>query len=93
MVVDRRAVGEGREEVADVDATADQPQFFEMFEGPLHGPLLGAQLRGVTFVGLAPFAFEGHALPEAVGRQLFVAVVGIFAGQIAVNQNEAVAGG
>ena len=78
VVVDRRAVGEGREAVADVDATADQPQFFEMFEGPLHGPLLGAQLRGVTFVGLAPFTLEGHALPEAVGRQLFVAVVGIF---------------
>ena len=42
MVVDRRTVCERDQFVAYVDTAADHFQFFEMFEGPLHGPLLGA---------------------------------------------------
>ena len=57
MVVDRRTVCERDQFVAYVDTAADHFQFFEMFESPLHGPLFGAQFRGVSFVGPAPFAF------------------------------------
>ena len=42
-----------------------------MSEGPLQ-PAKLAHSSEVAFAGLAPFAFEGHALPEAVGRQLLV---------------------
>lgn len=78
MVVDRRTVCERDQFVAYVDTAADHFQFFEMFESPLHGPLFGAQFRGVPFVGPAPFAFELHALPEPLARELLVPEIGVF---------------
>lgn len=78
MVVDRRTVCERDQFVAYVDTAADHFQFFEMFESPLHGPLFGAQFRGVSFVGPAPFAFELHALPEPLARELLVPEIGVF---------------
>ena len=78
VVVDRRAVGEGREAVADVDATADQPQFFEMFEGPRMARCSAHSSEVWPSWALRHSRSRAMHSPEAVGRQLFVAVVGIF---------------
>ena len=79
VVVERRSVGEGRQAVADMDAASHEPQLVEVLEGPEHGPLLGVLLRGVLLLaGLAPLAFEGHALVEMLRGELLVAVIGVF---------------
>ena len=78
VVVHGRAVGEGHHAVAHIDAAARHAQLGEVGESPLHGPLLGAELRGVSLVHLPPLAFELHAGLEPVGRELLVAVVGVF---------------
>ena len=78
VVVDRRAERKGDQLVADVDAAAQHFQLLEVVEGPLHGPLFGAEFRGVSLVRPAPFAFELHALRETVARQILVPEVGVF---------------
>ena len=78
VVIDCRTIGEGCQPVAHIDTAAREAQLFEMPEGPLHGPLFGAQFRGVALVQAAPFALERHALGETVGGQRIVAVVGVF---------------
>mgnify|MGYP007121805399 CR=1 FL=1 len=79
MVVDRRTVCERDQFVAHVDTAASSISSSSKCSKALCMARCSAHsLRGVPFVGPAPFAFERHAFVEAVGRQLFVAVVGVF---------------
>ncbi len=75
--IHRRAVGEGHESFIGEETASAQSQLLEVFEGQLHGPLLGAEFGGVSLVRAAPCALERHTGGEAVGCELLVAAVGV----------------